>query len=124
MHPDNYVEIKDRAKDIIISGGENISSLEIEEVLYKHPAVLEAAVVAHPDPTWGETPHAFVTLHPDAAQTIAAEDLMAWCRARTAHYKCPRYVTLGPLPKPSTGKIQKHQQTGRASYRENMVATE
>ncbi|HVZ07608.1 acyl-CoA synthetase [Rhodopila sp.] len=106
MHPDGYVEIKDRAKDIIISGGENISSLEVEEVLYKHPAVMEAAVVARPDDKWGETPQAFVTLKPDAP-AVSAEDVIAWCRQHLAHYKCPRYVTFGPLPKTSTGKIQK-----------------
>ena len=106
MHPDGYVEIKDRAKDIIISGGENISSLEVEEVLYKHPAVMEAAVVARPDEKWGETPQAFVTLKPGATP-VAAEAIIAWCRQHLAHYKCPRYVTFGPLPKTSTGKIQK-----------------
>jgi fatty-acyl-CoA synthase len=106
MHPDNYVEIKDRAKDIIISGGENISSLEVEEVLYKHPAVMEAAVVARPDAKWGETPHAFVALKPDAERVTAA-DIIGWCRDRLAHYKCPQHVTFGALPKTSTGKIQK-----------------
>jgi len=113
LHPDNYVEIKDRAKDIIISGGENISSLEIEEVLYKHPDVMEAAVVAQPDPKWGETPHAFVTLKPGAAAVHAA-DIIAWCRAGMAHYKCPRHVSFGPLPKTSTGKIQKFELRERA----------
>ena len=105
-HPDNYIEIKDRAKDIIISGGENISSLEIEECLYGHPQVMEAAVVARPDPRWGETPCAFVTLRPDAPG-VAAEELIAWCRERLAHFKAPRTVLFGPLPKTSTGKIQK-----------------
>jgi fatty-acyl-CoA synthase len=113
QHPDGYVEVKDRAKDIIISGGENISSLEVEEVLYKHPSVMEAAVVAHPDEKWGETPHAFVTLKPDAA-AVSAEDIVAWCRANLAHYKCPRHVTFGPLPKTSTGKIQKFELRDRA----------
>jgi len=108
MHPDGYVEIKDRAKDIIISGGENISSLEVEEVLYKHPDVMEAAVVARPDDRWGETPQAFVTLKPGAASVTEA-DLVAWCRAHLAHFKCPRFVTFGPLPKTSTGKIQKFE---------------
>jgi len=108
LHPDNYVEIKDRAKDIIISGGENISSLEVEEVLYKHPQVMEAAVVAHPDEKWGETPHAFVTLKPDA-EAVGTEDIIAWCRTHLAHYKCPRHVTFGALPKTSTGKIQKFE---------------
>jgi fatty-acyl-CoA synthase len=108
LHPDNYIEVKDRAKDIIISGGENISSLEVEEALYKHPDVMEAAVVAQPDATWGETPHAFVMLKPDAGPVRGA-DMIAWCRAHLAHYKCPRYVTFGPLPKTSTGKIQKFE---------------
>jgi fatty-acyl-CoA synthase len=108
MHPDGYVEIKDRAKDIIISGGENISSLEVEEVLYRHPEVMEAAVVARPDEKWGETPQAFVTLKPGAAGVTEA-DIVAWCRMHLAHYKCPRFVTFGPLPKTSTGKIQKFE---------------
>ncbi len=105
MHPDGYMEIKDRAKDVIISGGENISSLEIEETLYRHPAVMEAAVVAKPDPKWGETPCAFVALKPGAA--VAAGDIIAHCRERMAHFKAPHYVVFGPLPKTSTGKIQK-----------------
>ena len=105
-HPDGYVDIKDRAKDIIISGGENISSLEIEECLYRHPAVLEAAVVARPDPKWGESPCAYVTLKQDGEATTAA-DIVAWCRAHLAHFKVPRTVVFGPLPKTSTGKIQK-----------------
>jgi fatty-acyl-CoA synthase len=104
-HPDGYIEIKDRSKDIIISGGENISSLEVEEALYKHPAVMEAAVVARPDPKWGETPCAFVTLKPGARAT--AEDIVRFLRDTIAHYKVPRYVVFGPLPKTSTGKIQK-----------------
>jgi fatty-acyl-CoA synthase len=108
MHADGYVEIKDRAKDIIISGGENISSLEVEEVLYKHPDVMEAAVVARPDAKWGETPHAFVTLKPDAADVTEA-DIIAWCRVHLAHFKCPRFVTFASLPKTSTGKIQKYE---------------
>jgi fatty-acyl-CoA synthase len=105
-HPDGYIEIKDRSKDIIISGGENISSLEVEEVLYRHPAVMEAAVVARLDEKWGETPCAFVTLKPDAP-TVSAEDIIGWCRQHLAHYKAPRHVVFGPLPKTSTGKIQK-----------------
>jgi fatty-acyl-CoA synthase len=105
MHQDGYVEIKDRSKDIIISGGENISSLEIEEVLYKHPAVMEAAVVARPDPTWGETPCAFVMLKPGAEANAAA--IIAFCRDNLAHFKVPKTVLFGPLPKTSTGKIQK-----------------
>jgi len=104
-HPDGYVEIKDRSKDIIISGGENISSLEVEEHLYRHPAVMEAAVVARPDTTWGETPCAFVTLKPGASATAA--ELIAFLREHIAHYKVPRHVVFGPLPKTSTGKIQK-----------------
>jgi fatty-acyl-CoA synthase len=112
-HPDGYVEIKDRAKDIIISGGENISSLEVEEVLYRHPAVVEAAVVAGPDPLWGETPCAFVTLRPEAGP-VAAEELIVWCRDRLAHYKAPKRVVFGPLPKTSTGKIQKFELRNRA----------
>jgi len=112
-HPDGYVEIKDRSKDIIISGGENISSLEIEEALYRHPEVMEAAVVAKPDPVWGETPCAFVTLKPESGR-ISAEDILAWCRASLAHYKVPRTVIFGPLPKTSTGKIQKFELRERA----------
>jgi 3-(methylthio)propionyl---CoA ligase len=106
-HPDGYIEIKDRSKDIIISGGENISSLEVEEVLYRHPAIMEAAVVAKPDPKWGETPCAFITLKPEATP-IAAEDVVAWCREHLAHFKAPRAVVFGPLPKTSTGKTQKY----------------
>ncbi|SMH39824.1 acyl-CoA synthetase [Azospirillum agricola] len=104
-HADGYVEIKDRSKDIIISGGENISSIEVEDVLYRHPEVLEAAVVARHDEKWGETPCAFVTLKDGAAATEA--DIIAFCRAHMAHFKCPRTVVFGPLPKTSTGKIQK-----------------
>jgi fatty-acyl-CoA synthase len=106
-HADGYIEVKDRSKDIIISGGENISSIEVEEVLYRHPMVMEAAVVAKPDATWGETPCAFVTLKPDAGE-VAAADIIAWCRANLAHYKAPRSIVFGPLPKTSTGKIQKY----------------
>jgi fatty-acyl-CoA synthase len=112
-HPDGYVEIKDRSKDIIISGGENISSLEVEEALYRHPEVMEAAVVAKPDPVWGETPCAFVTLKPERS-AIAAEDIIAWCRTNLSHYKVPRTVVFGPLPKTSTGKIQKYELRERA----------
>ena len=106
-HSNGYVEIKDRSKDIIISGGENISSLEIEETLYKHPQVMEAAVVARPDVKWGETPCAFVTLKPDA-ELVDAEEVMAFCRDNMARFKVPRNVVFGPLPKTSTGKIQKY----------------
>jgi len=105
MHPDGYIQLKDRSKDIIISGGENISSIEVEDVLYRHPAVLEAAVVARPDEKWGETPCAFVTLR-DGAETMA-EELIAFCRENLAHYKAPKHVVFGALPKTSTGKIQK-----------------
>jgi len=107
LHPDGYLKIKDRSKDIIISGGENISSLEIEDVLYRHPEVLAAAVVAMPDPKWGETPCAFVELKPGEGATAA--DLMVFCRERLAHFKVPRAVVFGELPKTSTGKIQKFQ---------------
>ena len=104
-HERGYVEIRDRSKDIIISGGENISTIEVEDVLYRHPAVLEAAVVARPDATWGETPCAFVTLKPGAEAT--AEDIIAFCRGRMARFKVPRTVVFGGLPKTSTGKMQK-----------------
>ena len=114
LHPDGYAEVKDRSKDIIISGGENISSLEVEEVLYRHPDVVEAAVVAHPDPKWGEVPHAFVTLKDEAAGRVSALDLIAWCRANMASYKIPRHITFGPLPKTATGKIQKYALRDRA----------
>jgi fatty-acyl-CoA synthase len=107
VHPDGYAKIKDRSKDIIISGGENISSLEVEDVLYQHPAVLEAAVVARPDEKWGETPCAFVTLR-SGSEPLTQEDLIAFCRERLARYKCPKTVIFGPLPKTSTGKIQKN----------------
>ncbi|WP_181704693.1 acyl-CoA synthetase [Chthonobacter rhizosphaerae] len=104
-HPDGYLQLKDRSKDIIISGGENISSIEVEDVLYKHPAVASAAVVAKPDEKWGETPCAFVELKPGA--TATAEELIAWCRENLAHYKAPRHVVFSELPRTSTGKIQK-----------------
>ncbi|MFO1283402.1 MAG: acyl-CoA synthetase [Burkholderiales bacterium] len=114
-HPDGYVEIRDRSKDIIITGGENVSSLEVEECLYRHPAVMEAAVVARPDAHWGETPCAFVTLKPGAPPVDAAE-IVRFCRERLAHFKAPRTVVFGPLPKTSTGKIQKFvlRQTARS----------
>ena len=104
-HPDGYIELKDRSKDIIISGGENISTIEVEQVLYRHPAVLEAAVVARPDERWGETPCAFVTLK--AGTEASAEEIIAFCRAHLAHFKVPRTVVFGSLPKTSTGKVQK-----------------
>jgi fatty-acyl-CoA synthase len=105
MYPDGYVQIKDRSKDIIISGGENISSIEVEEALYKHHAVQAAAVVAKPDDKWGETPCAFVELKPGVA--VTTDELVAWCRKHLAGYKCPRYVVFVELPKTSTGKVQK-----------------
>ncbi len=105
MHPDGYIELKDRAKDIIISGGENISTIEVENVLYRHPAVLEAAVVARPDEKWGETPCAFVVLRAGAAVTAA--EIIAYCREHMAHFKAPKMVVFGELPKTSTGKVQK-----------------
>ncbi len=105
MHPDGYIQLKDRSKDIIISGGENISSIEVEDVLYKHPAVAAAAVVAKPDAKWGETPCAFVEKRPGAE--VTAEEIIAWCKEKLARYKCPRHVVFIDLPKTSTGKIQK-----------------
>jgi fatty-acyl-CoA synthase len=105
MHPDGYVQLKDRSKDIIISGGENISSIEVEDALYKHPAVQAAAVVAKPDDKWGETPCAFVELKPGA--NVTAADIIAHCKANLAGYKVPRHVVFGEVPKTSTGKIQK-----------------
>ena len=110
--PDGYVKIRDRAKDIIISGGENISSVEVEEVLYRHPAVAVVGVVAAPDAKWGETPCAFVELRP--GMTATEEELIAHCRAQMAHYKVPRRIVFEPLPKTSTGKIQKHVLRKRA----------
>jgi fatty-acyl-CoA synthase len=105
MHPDGYIQLKDRSKDIIISGGENISSIEVEDALYKHPAVQAAAVVAKPDDKWGETPCAFIELKPGA--TATRDELIEWCRNNLAGYKCPRFVVFSELPKTSTGKIQK-----------------
>jgi 3-(methylthio)propionyl---CoA ligase len=104
-YPDGYIQLKDRSKDVIISGGENISSIEVEDVLYKHPAVAYCAVVAKPDDKWGETPCAFVELK--AGQSVTKEDLIAWCREGLAHYKCPRFIVFADVPKTSTGKIQK-----------------
>ena len=105
MHADGYIQLKDRSKDIIISGGENISSIEVEDVLYKHPAVQAAAVVAKPDEKWGETPCAFVEIQ--SGQEVSEDDIIAYCRDNLAHYKCPRHVVFTELPKTSTGKIQK-----------------
>ncbi len=105
MHPDGYIQLKDRSKDIIISGGENISSIEVEDVLYKHPAVAFCAVVAKPDEKWGETPCAFVELRPGSKAT--ADEILDWCRQGLARYKVPRHVVFAEVPKTSTGKIQK-----------------
>ena len=105
-HPDGYIEVKDRSKDIIITGGENVSSLEVEECLYRHPKVMEAAVVARPDEKWGESVCAFVVPKP-GSDPVSAEEIIGWCRANLAHYKAPKTVIFGELPKTSTGKIQK-----------------
>ncbi|MGB8868178.1 MAG: acyl-CoA synthetase [Rhodomicrobium sp.] len=106
MYPDGYIQLKDRSKDIIISGGENISSIELEDVLYKHPAVQAASVVAKPDIKWGETPCAFIELKP--GHDLTAAEIVAYCREHVAHYKAPRFVVFGDLPKTSTGKVQKY----------------
>ena len=111
-HPDGYVQLRDRSKDIIISGGENISSIEVEDALFQHPAVGLAAVVARPDEKWGETPCAFVELRPDHSATEA--ELIDWCRTKLARYKCPRTVVFAEIPKTSTGKIQKYALRERA----------
>ncbi len=105
MHADGYIQLKDRSKDVIISGGENISSIEVEDTLFKHPAVQAAAVVAKPDDKWGETPCAFIELKP--GKSASEEDIIAWCREHLARFKCPRHVVFAELPKTSTGKIQK-----------------
>src|SRR5262249_33031004 len=105
VHPDGYIKIKDRSKDVIISGGENISSIEVEDVLYRHPAVMAAAVVAKPDPKWGETPCAFIETKPGT--TVTDSDIIEFCRRHLAHFKAPRVVVFGELPKTATGKIQK-----------------
>jgi fatty-acyl-CoA synthase len=107
MHPDGYIELRDRAKDIIISGGENISSIEVENCLYQHPAVLEAAVVGRPHEKWGEVPVAFVDLKP--GQSVSEAELIAFCRERIARFKCPRHIQFGPLPKTATGKTKKYE---------------
>jgi fatty-acyl-CoA synthase len=104
-HPDGNIELRDRGKDVIISGGENISSIEVEQTIAAHPAVLECAVIGVPHAHWGERPKAFVTLNSTA--TATPEEIIAFCRERLAHYKCPDAVEFGPLPKTSTGKIQK-----------------
>ncbi|MPZ90487.1 MAG: AMP-binding protein [Actinobacteria bacterium] len=105
MHPDGYVELRDRAKDVVISGGENIASIEVEQAVMSHPAVLEAAVIAHPDEKWGEVPAAYVTLK--EGHSVTEEEIVEHVRGRLAHFKAPKSVTFGPLPKTSTGKIQK-----------------
>ena len=118
MHPDGYIELRDRKKDIIISGGENISTIEVEHTIVKHPAVLECAVVAMPHDKWGEVPKAFVALRP--GQQATEDEVIAFCRERLAHFKCPKAVEFCDLPKTSTGKIQKFrlrekEWAGRAS---------
>jgi fatty-acyl-CoA synthase len=112
MHPNGYIEVRDRGKDIVISGGENISSIEVEKALYDHPAVLEAAIVAYPDEKWGEVPKAHVLLKPGLEAT--AQELIDFCRGRLAHFKCPKLVEFGPLPKTATGKIRKNELRERA----------
>ena len=112
MHPNGYIEVRDRGKDIVISGGENISSIEVEKVLYDHPAVWEAAIIAYPDDKWGEVPKAHVLLKPEKDAT--AQELIDFCRARLAHFKCPKLVEFGPLPKTATGKIRKAELRERA----------
>jgi fatty-acyl-CoA synthase len=107
VHPDGYAEIRDRIKDVIISGGENVSSIEVEGALLRHPAIQEAAVVGLPHPKWGEAPHAFVVLH--SGESATAEDVIAFARDRLAHFKAPSGVTfLAELPKTATGKVQKY----------------
>ena len=112
MQPDGYVKIKDRSKDIIISGGENISSIEVEDVLYRHPAVIAAAVVARPDDKWGEIPCAFIELKPDTQ--VSESEIIDFCRRHLARFKVPRSVVFGEIPKTSTGKIQKFALRERA----------
>jgi fatty-acyl-CoA synthase len=116
-HPGGYMEVKDRSKNIIISGGENISSIEVEEVLYRHPAVMEAAVVSRPDEQWGETPYAFVMLKAGAGP-VTTEDLLRTCRENLARFKVPKHIVFGPLPKTATGKIQKYVLRERAKKAE------
>ena len=114
MHKDGYVELRDRSKDVIISGGENISSVEVENILYQHPQILEAAVVAMKDEKWGETPCAFVDLKADSGE-VSAENIVEFCRDHLARFKVPRNVVFGPLPKTATGKIQKFVLRQRAN---------
>jgi fatty-acyl-CoA synthase len=106
LHPDGYIQLKDRSKDIIISGGENISSIEVEDAIFRHPAVMNVAVVAKPDDKWGETPCAFIELK-EGNDQVTENDIITFCRDNLAHYKCPRFIIFGDLPKTSTGKIQK-----------------
>jgi len=106
MHPNGYIELRDRSKDIIISGGENISSVEVEKMLCEHPAVLEAGVVGVADPKWGEVPLAYVTLRDGFSPT--EKEIIDFCRSRMAHFKCPKYIEFRSLPKTSTGKIRKN----------------
>jgi fatty-acyl-CoA synthase len=117
VHPDGYIQITDRSKDVIISGGENISSVEVEDLLHRHPAVLYAAVVAQPDPRWGEVPCAFVELKP-GVPAVAEAEIIAFCRDRLAHFKCPRRVVFTALPRTATGKIQKFRLREQAGSRE------
>jgi fatty-acyl-CoA synthase len=112
LEPDRYVKIRDRSKDVIISGGENISSIEVEDALYRHPAVVACAVVAKPDPKWGETPLAFVELR--AGATVSAAELLAHCKGLLAGYKVPREIRFEEIPKTATGKIQKFELRERA----------
>jgi fatty-acyl-CoA synthase len=117
VHPDGYVQITDRSKDVIISGGENISSVEVEDVLHRHPGVLHAAVVAKPDEKWGEVPCAFVERKPGAG-AFSEDELIAFCRDQLAHFKCPREVVFTELPKTATGKVQKFRLRELAGSRE------
>jgi fatty-acyl-CoA synthase len=117
VHPDGYIQITDRSKDVIISGGENISSVEVEDILHRHPAVLIAAVVAQPDAKWGEVPCAFIELKP-GVEAPAERELISFCRERLAHYKCPARIVYCTLPKTGTGKIQKYRLREEAGSRE------
>jgi fatty-acyl-CoA synthase len=121
-HPDGNIELRDRSKDIIISGGENISSIEVEQTICAHPAVLECAVIGIPHERWGERPKAFVTLN--TVGSASAEEIIAFCRQRLAHYKCPDTIEVGVLPKTSTGKVQKFALRDREwAGRETRVGT-
>ena len=119
VHPDGYIELRDRAKDIIISGGENISTVQVEQVILRHPAVLEAAVIGVPDDKWGEVPKAYIRLKPGA--TLTGQDVIAFCRQHIAGFKVPKFVEFADLPKTGTGKIQKHilRDRDRRSVRQN-----